>query len=239
MDTKVKGIVLKTIDYKDNDKLLTILTLEKGKIIVKARGVKKASSRLKAFCQSFCFADFELAESNGQYILTGVNEIENFFSLSTDIERFNFAFCVLEILDKICYESQTYVEIFIDTLKCLQNMMKENMNCQLVLLKYILNLLSFDGFKLNLKFCANCRSSLTKDIFLDLKNGEILCPVCKNFDCIELENVVFSSLKIISSCDYDKLNTVKFSNLILDKTLRVLVRNLSFRYEIKLNSIFL
>jgi len=44
LDTKVKGIVLKSIDFKDNDKLLTILTLEKGKITVKARGVKKNTS---------------------------------------------------------------------------------------------------------------------------------------------------------------------------------------------------
>ena len=68
MDTTVKGIVLKTKDYKDSDKLVTILTLEKGKILVKARGVKKTKSKLKAFCQSFCFADFELVSSSGIFI---------------------------------------------------------------------------------------------------------------------------------------------------------------------------
>ena len=70
MDTIVKGIVLKTKEYKDNDKLLTILTLEKGKILVKARGVKKSKSKLKAFCQSFCFADFELVSSSAGFVLS-------------------------------------------------------------------------------------------------------------------------------------------------------------------------
>ena len=54
MDERVKGIVLRARDYKESDKILTLLTFEKGKISVKARGAKKAKSKLKAFCQPFC-----------------------------------------------------------------------------------------------------------------------------------------------------------------------------------------
>ena len=68
--------------------MLTILTLEKGKILVNARGVKKPKSKLKAFCQSFCFADFELTKSSNGYILTGVNQIESFFDLTSNIDKF-------------------------------------------------------------------------------------------------------------------------------------------------------
>ena len=129
MDLTVKGVVLKTTEYKDNDKLLTILTLEKGKILVKARGVKKSTSKLKAFCQSFCFADFELVSSGAGYVLTGVNEIENFYNLTTNIDKFSYAFCVLEIIDKVCAENQEYVSIFIDCLKTLQLFLVDQKFC--------------------------------------------------------------------------------------------------------------
>lgn len=239
MDTKVKGIVLKAKDYKDNDKLITILTLEKGKILVKARGVKKNSSRLKAFCQSFCFADFELVSSKAGYVLTGVNEIENFYDLTLDINKFSYAFCVLEIIDKICAENQEYVEIFIDSLKCLQQMSYSNVDCRLVLSKFVLNLLKYEGFSLNLNRCFSCKTPLMSDIYFDLNRGEVLCSACKKIDSIQIEKPVFSALKILSDCDYQKLSTVKFSSLILDKTLNFLINNLSTKYEIRINSLLL
>ena len=237
MDTIVKGIVLKTKEYKDNDKLLTILTLEKGKILVKARGVKKSKSKLKAFCQSFCFADFELVSSSAGFVLTGVNEIENFYNLTTDIDKFSYAFCVLEIVDKVCAENQEYVSIFIDCLKTLQQMSFENSNCKTILCKFILNLLNYEGFNLNLTKCSNYKTPLLNDLFFDLNGGEVLCPACKTYDSIPLEKAVFSSMKIISSCDFDRLSTIKISNQILDKTLNLLVKNINFKFDIKLNSI--
>jgi len=234
----VKGIVLKSKDYKDNDKLLTILTLEKGKILVKAKGVKKPKSKLKAYCQSFCFGNFELALSNNMYILTGVEEIENFYNLTTDYNKFSYAFCVLEIIDKICYENQEYVKIFIDSLKCLQQM-NNGLDCKLALIKFIIDILNSEGFNLNLTKCSCCKTPLVDKIFLDLNKGEILCSQCKNFDCIELEKSVFSTLKIISACQYEKLSTIKIAENILAKTLNVLVKNICFKYEIKISSLSL
>lgn len=237
MDTSVKGIVLKTKDYKDCDKLITILTLEKGKILVKARGVKKPSSKLKAFCQSFCFANFELVESKAGFVLTGVNEIENFFNLTLNIEKFSYAFCVLEIVDKICAENQEYISIFIDCLKCLQHMSYSSSDCRLILSKFILNLLNYEGFNINLSKCSNCKTPLVGELYFDLNRGEVLCSACKNFDSVELEKSVFSALKILAGCEYDKLSTIKFSSLILDKTLKLLIKNLNYKFDIKLNSI--
>lgn len=239
MNITVKGIVLNTKDYKDSDKLLTILTLEKGKILVKARGVKKSSSKLKAFCQSFCFADFELIESKAGYVLTGVNEIESFFGLTCDIDKFSYAFAVLEIVNKLCQENQVYVDIFIDTLRCLKQMNFENTNPILCLAKFIINVLNFEGVNLNLSRCNSCKSPLVSDIYIDLSTGEVLCTACKNFNSEQIDKAVFSALKILAGCEYSKLSTIKFSKLILDNTLKFLVKNISYKYEMKINSVIL
>ena len=239
MDTTVKGIVLKTQDYKDSDKLLTILTLEKGKILVKARGIKKPKSKFKAFCQSFCFADFELVASNGGFILTGVNEIENFYNLTTDIDKFNYAFCVLELLDKICVENQQYVKVFIDALKCLQQMSYSELDCRMCFIKFLINVLYYEGFNLNLNKCRCCKTPLISSLYFNFNKGEILCSACKTFDSVELEKSVFSTLKIVSDCSYDKLHTVKIKENILDKTLSMLVKNVHYKYDIKLKSLSL
>ncbi|MBQ3047748.1 MAG: DNA repair protein RecO [Clostridia bacterium] len=237
MDISVKGIILKTKDYKENDKLLTILTLEKGKILVNAKGVKKPKSKLKAFCQSFCFADFELTKSSNGYILTGVNQIESFFDLTSNINKFSYAFAVLEIADKICFENQAYVNVFIDCLKCLKQMNFTDVEPKLIFSKFILSILKYEGVNLNLNKCNCCKTPFVSDVYLDMNTGEVLCVACKNLDCIKLDKAVFSVLKILSREDYEKLSTIKFSAKILDATLNHLLQHLRHKFDVYIKSI--
>ena len=45
---KLQAIVLNRVDYKESDRILTLLSPEKGKLTVSARGVKKQASKLVA-----------------------------------------------------------------------------------------------------------------------------------------------------------------------------------------------
>jgi DNA repair protein RecO (recombination protein O) len=237
MDTTVKGLILKSTDYKEADKLLTILTLEKGKIYVRARGVKKSTSKLKAFCQSFCFGDFELVTGKSGFVLSGINCIDNFFEITKDLDKFSKASATIEILDKICAENESYPQLFIDALKCLKTIAYTTVEPRLVLSKFIIDTLKLEGFCLNLDVCSRCRTPLVSNIYFNLSTGEILCSACRTFESIEIEKSVFSTFKILSQNDYDQLRTIKIPTNILDKTLNVLAQNLSYKYEIKLNSL--
>jgi len=237
MDTSVKGIILKTKDYKESDKLVTILTLEKGKLLVNAKGVKKPKSKLKAFCQSFCFADFELTKSANGYLLTGVNQIESFFDLTSNIDKFSYAFAVLEIADKICFENQVYVDIFIECLKCLKQLNYTDVDPKLIFSKFILSLLKYEGVNLNLNKCNNCKTPFVSDVFLDMKTGEVLCVACKNIDCVKLDKAVFSVLKILSREEYENLSTIKINSNIIDATIKHLLQHLRYKFDIYVKSI--
>lgn len=238
MDKKVKGIILKTIDYKEADKLLTILCLEGGKITVKAKAIKKAKSKLKAFCQPFCFANFEFTKGNFGYVLTGVEEIENFYDLTSNIEVFEYAFCVLEIADKICVEGQEYPGVFISILKAL-SCLKKQINPKLAVIKFCLDVLGLEGINLNLKYCPNCKTPFVSDsVFLNFSTGELLCRACRGLDFFEIEKSCFSALKIVDDCDYEKLKTIKLSKNILDKTFDLILKLLQSKFEIRLKSIF-
>ena len=230
-----KGLVLKSIDYKESDKLLTILTLEKGKIFVRARGVKKSASKLKAFCQSFSYAEFDVIQGHAGLTIAGVNGIDNFFELTRDLEKYSYGFSVLEILDKITAESESYPSVFVESLKCLKTLTYSDIEPRLVLCKFIVSVLSFEGFRLNLNDCPRCKTPLVSPIYFDLGSGEILCSACRTFESIEIEKGVFSTFKILSQNDYDKLKTIKIPKNILEKSLNALVQNLSYNYEFKIN----
>ena len=85
MYEKTEGIVLRETEYKDADKLLTVLTREHGKITVKARGVKSGRSRSKAACQLLTYSEFTLLEKQGRYVITEAVPKEMFSELRTDI----------------------------------------------------------------------------------------------------------------------------------------------------------
>lgn len=238
MDTKVEGIVLNVKDYKESDKLLSILTLEKGKILVVAKGVKKEKSKFKAYAQPFCFANFELTSSkSGGYVLTGVNEIENFYSLTSNINKFEYGFCVLEIANKVCKEGVLYPALFVEILKSLQALMKDNVNEKAVLIKFVLGILNFEGVNINLNKCTNCKSAFVGDVFLDVQTCETLCSACKNNFCVKLEKSTFSTLKIITTCDYCNLHSLKIKEEFLTQSLSILLKVLTNKFEISIKSL--
>ena len=164
MDTKVKGLVLYSKDTGESDKFVTILTPDVGKIFFKARGVKKANSKLKAFVQSFSFCNFELNEKNGNYTLTGAQSIESFFGLTTDLDKYNIGCIILETLDKVCMYAQNYSKTFISALKALKNLSYSDVDGKLILSKYLLDVLINEGFAFNTEYCAMCSKPINNNI---------------------------------------------------------------------------
>ena len=62
---KCEGIVIRTTDYGETNKIVTLYTREWGKIGVMARGAKKPNSRLSAITQLFTYGYFLLQNGRG------------------------------------------------------------------------------------------------------------------------------------------------------------------------------
>jgi DNA repair protein RecO (recombination protein O) len=62
MEIKSNAIVLKSIDYNENDRLLTLFTAEKVKLTAGIRGVRKKGAKLTFASQPFCFAEYILVQ---------------------------------------------------------------------------------------------------------------------------------------------------------------------------------
>lgn len=236
MDKAVSGLVLKAIDYKENDKLLTILTLDMGKILVTARGVKKPTSKLKSYSQSFCFGEFELQQGKAGWVLVGVNPVDTFFELLTDFDKYKQACAVIEICDKICVENESYPKLLLEALKTIKQINYSQINPKLLLCKFMMNVQNLEGFYLDATHCPNCRSPFMNEVYLDTLTGELLCHACKNENCEVMDGGVFSVLKILSTVDENKLSTVRLPSGVVERAFTFLTRNLCNKFEIGLSS---
>ena len=66
----MQAIVLARRDIKENDQIVSFYTLEKGKVELLARGVKKITSKNSAHLEPFSFVDVEVTEGKEINYLT-------------------------------------------------------------------------------------------------------------------------------------------------------------------------
>ena len=70
-ELKCEGIVLRYADYKDADRMLTLLTPDCGIISVSAKGVRRQKAKLRYAAELFTYGNYMLSNKNGRYALTG------------------------------------------------------------------------------------------------------------------------------------------------------------------------
>ena len=66
MEWKADALLLRAADYGESDKMVTLLTADRGKIGAALKGVKKAGAKLRFAAQPFCFAEYQRIEKNAR-----------------------------------------------------------------------------------------------------------------------------------------------------------------------------
>ncbi|MCR5093563.1 MAG: DNA repair protein RecO [Lachnospiraceae bacterium] len=101
MDNKtvLTGIVLSERGVGEYDKLVTILTLERGKIRAFARGAKRPRNHLSAALQPFHFGNFQVYEGRDSYTVESAEILQHFETLRSDLDRSFAGMLLLELSD--------------------------------------------------------------------------------------------------------------------------------------------
>lgn len=87
---KVKAIVVKSVAYGDNDKMLTVLSAERGVMHVSAKGVKSLKNKNSAAASALCCSEMILKESGDVYSLSSADVIESFYPLRESVEALSY-----------------------------------------------------------------------------------------------------------------------------------------------------
>ena len=65
--TRTMGLVLRSVDYKESDQILTLFTRDMGKLTVSARGCRRKGSALASACQLLAWSEFVLYDYRGKW----------------------------------------------------------------------------------------------------------------------------------------------------------------------------
>ncbi len=172
MEVKTDAIVLKGIDYQENDKILTLFSPSLGRITVGAKGVKKPKAKLSFAAQPFCFAEYILAERGGRYTMTGAYLHESFFSLRNDIVRFYAACAMAEVCLTVLYERESQEGLFIALIEGLKGLSLAEEDAAEAVLSFALVALRESGYPIDLSYLEGCEGDIGGKLWFDFEDGK-------------------------------------------------------------------
>lgn len=234
-ETVTKGIVLRAINHKESDKLITIFSLDFGKITALLKGVNKMTAKLKFAGQPFCFAEFTLVKKGDLFIVVNASEIESFFGLNNDFNKLSAGFAILETAQQFDEEKNT--GLLVQILKALKFLCYEIVEPKIVLIKYFLEVLKLSGYGLNMERCQNCGGAFNTHILIDVDFGNFVCGLCRTSASIELSLNEHAILKLIDKTDFNKIGTIKAKPAVLNSLVKALSANFCARFGCELKSL--
>lgn len=176
--TVIKGIVLRSVDTKEADKILTVLTAGMGKITVVAKGARSRRSKVSAATQILAYSELVLSESRGWQYLTEGSTLELFDGVRQDVELLSLASYFAELTEAVSYEEAEAGEILSLLLNALYALGTLKRPPELVRAAFEVKLMALIGFEPLLDSCAYCGEGQPAEPVLDLAGGILRCRGC-------------------------------------------------------------
>ncbi len=177
--TVLHGIVLRSVDTKETDKILTVLTDRLGKLPVVAKGARSRRSRVTAAAQLLAYSELTLGESHGWQYLNAGEPVELFDGLRRDVELLSLGCYLAELTEAACCgepdEDRPFLPLLLNALYALGTLHRPPL---LVKAAFELRLVAMAGFAPLVDSCCHCGQVEIEYPVLDLLGGVVSCKDC-------------------------------------------------------------
>lgn len=107
-----RGLIIRSNEYKDKDRLLSVLTADRGLITICAKGVAKPNSSLGCFSMPYMLCDFVVSVSHGYYYLKDASIIESNSKIMESLEQMTVAAHISSCLMDCTLQSENAREAY-------------------------------------------------------------------------------------------------------------------------------
>lgn len=121
---RVEGIILKRRNLGEADRILTVFSLQKGKISVLAKGVRRITSRRSGNVELLNRSLMYLHQAKSFLILTEATVLDTYQRLKENLTLSTVAFHIIELVDKLTAENQDNPVLYEDLVQILERLSK-------------------------------------------------------------------------------------------------------------------
>ena len=178
-----EAVVLRKVDYGEADRILTLLTRERGKIPAIAKGVRKAKSRMAGQLDVFSHGKMLLAEGKSMDVVTQFQRITENSALGAELRRAAVASVVVEVADKIMEERHAAPEMFALVVQALAHLSDREIPATAELADFLMRVLTELGYAPEVNRCARCGGVLGETgLTFSALAGGVVCRDCGHHD---------------------------------------------------------
>ena len=180
VQTENTAIVLRHADYRDNDRMVTLLSPTRGRIDALIRNCRKPKSHNLNSGELFALGDFMLNDVGGKLLVTSVNLIETFYPLRSDYDKLTYGIYLLNLVEAVAEPDQEQKELFMLLLHTLSRLTFYDQEPKPLLAGFLLHFAACQGFRPRLEHCVICGKKMEEGpFFFDREEGGLCCENCR------------------------------------------------------------
>lgn len=181
MITEVKGLVIRTTDIRESDRLINIFTEEMGLLSALAQGARSLKSRKMSSTMQFCYSRFFLYKKGEHYYVKEAELIESFFELRNSIEGLALAAYIADVLSDVTVatEERELLRLSLNSLYAIAN---KKYSLDKIKAAFEIRAASILGFMPDLLSCSVCGEK-SGNFYFDIMGGTVKC-----YECCEKES---------------------------------------------------
>ncbi|WP_195970639.1 DNA repair protein RecO [Clostridium thermobutyricum] len=234
---KTSGVIIKSADYKENDKLLWIYTEELGKITAIAKGAKKNKSRLFSVTSPLCYSDYVVFKGKNLFNLQEGKIINSFKGLMSNLDKLTYASYVCELIDIGLEDGEIDKNLYIEFIKTLYLLDTDAIDYELLIRSFELKLLKATGYGINLETCSICKRKIRTSKYINLQSYGGICENCNKDHSIHISKEAYSALKFLNKIDASRIYMMKLSDDIKKQIEKINLYFISTNYSRKPKSL--
>jgi DNA repair protein RecO (recombination protein O) len=238
---KTSAIVIKTLDYGESDRIITLLTTDFGKIKGIAKGAKRSRRRFSNALELFTLSKvifFDKRETSLVRI-EGCDIVDTFSAIRDDIRKIAFGSYFAELVDEMTAEREGNPDLF-NTLKVFLSLLSDGEAETQILRVFEIRLLSLLGYQPELNRCLRCNEPFEpgEGARFSVKKGGLLCEKCSHgyTDLIPVSLGTARMLHLALEMDLSKVHRLRFSKQALSEGEAILSTFIQYHINKELKS---
>ena len=208
---KVEAIVLRAVEYGENNVILTLLTAQMGKLAAMARGAKKPNSQLRSVSQPFAYGSYLLMiGDHGMGTVAQAELIDSFRKVREDLFKAAYAAYIVELIDRFTEEREPSQGLFL-LLETLLHHLDTGKDPEVLARLCEMKMLDLAGIRPELFHCAHCFKPLETSIRFSVLHGGPLCSDCHLSDerAVWIKPAALKVLQTFQLMDVRRLGEVR------------------------------
>lgn len=198
-----QGIVLRSFPFGEADRVVVLLSPNRGKLRTVAKGVRRTKSRFGGRLEPFTHVDLILYEGRNLDTITQVATIETFLHLRSDLDRVVAAATMVEVADVVAQENEASRRLFLLLQRGLRALDAGDRHPDL-LTAFLLKAADIVGLAPSFDLCAGCGADEGLHRF-SFSAGGVLCDRCRTPGAYALRDGLTDYLSLVAVHDIGSL----------------------------------